>query len=155
MSHGLFVIRMVNSTELSPFGLLLSFVIFFFKQKTAYEMRISDWSSDVCSSDLDFCVRDTPALVQRRPSRLSDGTPPQDVAGALQVEGTHHACCCYQYGGELRPSFSELQQVPGREPGEQAGFRLAHREGLGRYPPPCPRHPPEGPRHPPSPNGHP
>src|SRR3546814_3813511 len=34
---------------------LLSFVVlffFFFKQKTAYELRISDWSSDVCSSDL-------------------------------------------------------------------------------------------------------
>src|SRR3546814_7674856 len=31
---------------------LLSFFVFFFKQKTAYEMRISDWSSDVCSSDL-------------------------------------------------------------------------------------------------------
>src|SRR3546814_20958210 len=29
------------------------FIFFFFKQKTAYEMRISDWSSDVCSSDLD------------------------------------------------------------------------------------------------------
>src|SRR3546814_16718057 len=29
-----------------------SFLFFFFKQKTAYEMRISDWSSDVCSSDL-------------------------------------------------------------------------------------------------------
>src|SRR3546814_5662123 len=29
------------------------FFFFFFKQKTAYEMRISDWSSDVCSSDLD------------------------------------------------------------------------------------------------------
>src|SRR3546814_7285066 len=28
------------------------FCIFFFKQKTAYELRISDWSSDVCSSDL-------------------------------------------------------------------------------------------------------
>src|SRR3546814_19750951 len=28
------------------------FVVFFFKQKTAYELRISDWSSDVCSSDL-------------------------------------------------------------------------------------------------------
>src|SRR3546814_4818266 len=27
-------------------------IIFFFKQKTAYELRISDWSSDVCSSDL-------------------------------------------------------------------------------------------------------
>src|SRR3546814_6299427 len=31
-------------------------LFFFFKQKTAYEMRISDWSSDVCSSDL-FAVR--------------------------------------------------------------------------------------------------
>src|SRR3546814_10630797 len=29
-----------------------SLFVFFFKQKTAYEMRISDWSSDVCSSDL-------------------------------------------------------------------------------------------------------
>src|SRR3546814_5105751 len=29
------------------------FIFFFFKQKTAYEMRISDWISDVCSSDLD------------------------------------------------------------------------------------------------------
>src|SRR3546814_8517755 len=34
---------------------------FFFKQKTAYEMRISDWSSDVCSSDLpDFFERNHP-----------------------------------------------------------------------------------------------
>src|SRR3546814_11279491 len=32
--------------------LLYRFLLFFFKQKTAYEMRISDWSSDVCSSDL-------------------------------------------------------------------------------------------------------
>src|SRR3546814_6583259 len=31
---------------------MLIFIFFFFKQKTAYEMRISDWSSDVCSSDL-------------------------------------------------------------------------------------------------------
>src|SRR3546814_4855534 len=43
-------------------------VFFFFKQKTAYEMRISDWSSDVCSSDLLM-------LVQRRyqPIRGSGG----------------------------------------------------------------------------------
>src|SRR3546814_9947196 len=34
------------------FILSFIFVFFFFKQKTAYEMRISDWSSDVCSSDL-------------------------------------------------------------------------------------------------------
>src|SRR3546814_16193003 len=32
--------------------IVLSLVVCFFKQKTAYEMRISDWSSDVCSSDL-------------------------------------------------------------------------------------------------------
>src|SRR3546814_2653289 len=32
-----------------------SLIFFFFKQKTAYEMRISDWSSDVCSSDLKSC----------------------------------------------------------------------------------------------------
>src|SRR3546814_18877861 len=35
-------------------------LFFFFKQKTAYEMRISDWSSDVCSSDL----RETEELVR-------------------------------------------------------------------------------------------
>src|SRR3546814_10510897 len=38
---------------------------FFFKQKTAYEMRISDWSSDVCSSDLD-CIVSTLRLVHRQ-----------------------------------------------------------------------------------------
>src|SRR3546814_19257908 len=32
------------------------YFFFFFKQKTAYEMRISDWSSDVCSSDLLFGI---------------------------------------------------------------------------------------------------
>src|SRR3546814_2586556 len=32
-------------------------MFFFFKQKTAYEMRISDWSSDVCSSDLEPLLR--------------------------------------------------------------------------------------------------
>src|SRR3546814_9611893 len=39
--------------------------IYFFKQKTAYEMRISDWSSDVCSSDLDLVLVET-----LRPQRL-------------------------------------------------------------------------------------
>src|SRR3546814_4197552 len=46
--------------------LLLFF--FFFKQKTAYEMRISDWSSDVCSSDLQTALKgahfDSPAALQ-------------------------------------------------------------------------------------------
>src|SRR3546814_4360230 len=38
------------------------FMFFFFKQKTAYEMRISDWSSDVCSSDLFRLLRQFPDL---------------------------------------------------------------------------------------------
>src|SRR3546814_1060722 len=37
---------------LSVRGVVVGVDLFFFKQKTAYEMRISDWSSDVCSSDL-------------------------------------------------------------------------------------------------------
>src|SRR3546814_5324743 len=46
-------------------------VFFFFKQKTAYEMRISDWSSDVCSSDLAKLVRWKRALF--RPLLLVTG----------------------------------------------------------------------------------
>src|SRR3546814_14314147 len=38
--------------------------IFFFKQKTAYEMRISDWSSDVCSSDLEHGYQGEAELVR-------------------------------------------------------------------------------------------
>src|SRR3546814_4013334 len=45
-------------------------VIFFFKQKTAYEMRISDWSSDVCSSDL---------LEQEARKRESQNKTPQQT----------------------------------------------------------------------------
>src|SRR3546814_6092546 len=41
--------------------------VFFFKQKTAYEMRISDWSSDVCSSDLAV-----PGGWRKRPRRFHD-----------------------------------------------------------------------------------
>src|SRR3546814_9622973 len=41
------------------------FVFFFFKQNTAYEMRISDWSSDVCSSDLKMDAKTAEALLDR------------------------------------------------------------------------------------------
>src|SRR3546814_19031415 len=43
-------------------------VFFFFKQKTAYEMRISDWSSDVCSSDLLGAGIGAPKVVEQRGS---------------------------------------------------------------------------------------
>src|SRR3546814_8861839 len=45
-------------------------MVFFFKQKTAYELRISDWSSDVCSSDLLGRLALNPAL---REIRRNDG----------------------------------------------------------------------------------
>src|SRR3546814_4545573 len=57
-------------------------LFFFFKQKTAYEMRIRDWSSDVCSSDLlgDIVLGHEPAVM-----------PPRDlsrpVQDALEVPG--------------------------------------------------------------------
>src|SRR3546814_6571027 len=44
---------------------------FFFKQKTAYEMRISDWSSDVCSSDLQDDDEEVAELVEEQAPRRS------------------------------------------------------------------------------------
>src|SRR3546814_8482147 len=45
-------------------------MVFVFKQKTAYEVRISDWSSDVCSSDLDVEDRAHPHFLAHRRDRL-------------------------------------------------------------------------------------
>src|SRR3546814_9234826 len=67
-------------------------IFFFFKQKTAYEMRISDWSSDVCSSDLSgHPTRDRCPLRHRRglEGRLDvvavrRPAPPGGQAGELQ-----------------------------------------------------------------------
>src|SRR3546814_3114509 len=49
-------------------------MLFFFKQKTAYEMRISDWSSDVCSSDLYIAVepRWAERVLSHQPARGKD-----------------------------------------------------------------------------------
>src|SRR3546814_3977022 len=45
----------------------------FFKQKTAYEMRISDWSSDVCSSDLTvFAIAGLSRLIEQVATQLAD-----------------------------------------------------------------------------------
>src|SRR3546814_20690997 len=62
---------------------------FFFKQKTAYEMRISDWSSDVCSSDLSKSVR--------------------DVAAVLGIGRRHHRIACRQV--IARTIFSDGQAM--------------------------------------------
>src|SRR3546814_8060263 len=59
------------------------YVVFFFKQKTAYEMRISDWSSDVCSSDL-------PRLgieqISREPPGPLASEPPGGTPLRIEVE---------------------------------------------------------------------
>src|SRR3546814_16825960 len=49
------------------YSFFLFSIFFFFKQKTAYEMRISDWSSDVCSSDLNNTSRIRLAYFGGRP----------------------------------------------------------------------------------------
>src|SRR3546814_1338091 len=67
---------------------IYSTFFFFFKQKTAYEMRISDWSSDVCSSDL---------LAQRilHPHPVTDRAQiiaEMEVSGGLDArDDAHHA----------------------------------------------------------------
>src|SRR3546814_5645449 len=61
----------------------LYLVFFFFKQKTAYEMRISDWSSDVCSSDLlGHClIVPKPACVRGRSTRPTAGASGGEPSG--------------------------------------------------------------------------
>src|SRR3546814_853244 len=55
-------------------------MFFFFKQKTAYEMRISDWSSDVCSSDLEAI----------QPSRCA-GRGPEQYLSRRNIRAAVHA----------------------------------------------------------------
>src|SRR3546814_5501827 len=68
----------------------MQIVFFFFKQKTAYEMRISDWSSDVCSSDLE-AMSQAAAMSNRDRlfqllSRLLGHCGVSDSAGRVQAQ---------------------------------------------------------------------
>src|SRR3546814_2851738 len=85
------------------------FVFFFFKQKTAYEFRISDWSSDVCSSDL--------ARGQRQDRVAQDGFVLLLFDQVLRCWGA-------------RRDFHSLQwHVPGRLPRTRAAELFAHNVG--------------------------
>src|SRR3546814_3292284 len=73
------IVANVNAVSVS-----LGYMLFiFFKQKTAYEMRISDWSSDVCSSDLEHVGR---AAAGSRRDRVHQRlvVDPDRLAGARQ-----------------------------------------------------------------------
>src|SRR3546814_15772470 len=81
---------------------------FFFKQKTAYEMRISDWSSDVCSSDLRLEGDRDAGLGQRRGgSRRAQ----QGGADRLAGEDADRGVRCLRY--RLRPVHRQSLAVAG------------------------------------------
>src|SRR3546814_10199445 len=60
-------------------------MLFFFKQKTAYEMRISDWSSDVCSSDLYIAW-----LSDRRRWLAGDAFSRADIVAAAELSAVDY-----------------------------------------------------------------
>src|SRR3546814_18506861 len=88
-------------------------MVFFFKQKTAYEMRISDWSSDVCSSDL----RSTPAR-----SVASSPTMPAACAAARRKTPTTPSPASAWYW-PMAPVRSEERRV-GKECVDLGGRRI-------------------------------
>src|SRR3546814_19150825 len=80
--------------------------VFFFKQKTAYEMRISDWSSDVCSSDL------PPPRQARRPRRpVPDHPAPADDRPSPRRQPRHR----HQRGCAVKASFRVYVDESGDE----------------------------------------
>src|SRR3546814_4736501 len=83
-------------------------MFFFFKQKTAYEMRISDWSSDVCSSDLLPSRRWSnnlePILIYGFPLGSSMG-----LVAALEWLGKPDRLCRVDMLGEMRePAYARI-----------------------------------------------
>src|SRR3546814_7983589 len=62
---------------------MCSVCVFFFKQKTAYEMRISDWSSDVCSSDLLHSVSERFRELGKSADEFSLPMSREDIASYL------------------------------------------------------------------------
>src|SRR3546814_4412636 len=70
---------------------LLCVCCFYVKQKTAYDMRISDWSSDVCSSDLAFDLRTVTRLQQLKTGALLAAAVEMGaILGRVPPEGRAH-----------------------------------------------------------------
>src|SRR3546814_3728753 len=93
---------------------------FFFKQKTAYEMRISDWSSDVCSSDLriEGQVRGVAQMIEDDRYCIDVLNQVQAIKAALgraesEILKRHAACCVAEAiasgdADEQKQKFGEL-----------------------------------------------
>src|SRR3546814_2365966 len=98
----------------------------YFKQKTAYEMRISDWSSDVCSSDLarsgDRRIRKLQAcrgVARRQRTHLHAvdvGRPACGIEGRLPVEGMGGGAMVMQL---FMPRHRQIGRASCRERGDQ------------------------------------
>src|SRR3546814_3752197 len=82
---------------------------FFFKQKTADEMRISDWSSDVCSSDLEGRRLRQPGDLDHLPSQLR--LDALDRAGGRRCTGHHDPGATGTRDGSVPRRRSEERRV--------------------------------------------
>src|SRR3546814_17068634 len=91
------------------------FLFFFCKQKTAYDMRISDWSSDVCSSDLRQHLRLNGDI--ERGGRL---VRQQQLRPAGQRHGDHHPLA-HAAGELVRVVVQALARQIGRASGRERG----------------------------------
>src|SRR3546814_6360601 len=80
------------------------FLFFFFKQKTAYEMRISDWSSDVCSSDLFLKAQQTSRSALIELSRWV-ASPVTEVAGDIPPLESHVAALTQEELNQVQPEL--------------------------------------------------
>src|SRR3546814_6638775 len=102
------------------FIVCISSAFFFFKQKTAYEMRISDWSSDVCSSDLNLCHT---ALFDERPIRRIGV-----ITGAI---GRALSDSCRVGSDDIAPISSAVGgPEAGRAVGNEAGLQVDRRKAI-------------------------
>src|SRR3546814_5506951 len=92
----------------------LEFLFFFFKQKTAYEMRISDWSSDVCSSDLTVLQGGT-AVVAKRLGNVAVTF----AEGQVRSTGRGQASAYVDRAAATLPADIQERITRKRKPGDQ------------------------------------
>src|SRR3546814_1930728 len=85
---------------------------FFFKQKTAYEMRISDWSSDVCSSDLLKWTSYSVAYSVSMSERVKNSGAP---CGPSVTASSQHVCIAGTCSAGTAPATPEIGRASCRE----------------------------------------